>query len=417
MADNYPFDSDNVPYSAVFNQDYTADSAKAVSAEVAQITAISLITIEGGAGGTSAGVGGTGGSVTLLDSAYSTSRDKYSGGDGGTASGSNGAGGGGAAGYTGIGGDAGSAAAANSGGGGGGGASINNLLLGGGGVGLFGKGTTGSAGTTSAAAGGGSRAGSDSAEGGFDGFFDSALAQPNYILSSSSSAPTGLSSGDAATSAAQLLSDYPNASSGFYYININSTPTLVYCDMENDGGGWMLVAKANGVDDSYWKYSDAIWTNSTLLNTTSNPLTTDVHIKTSVYTSYSFTQVRLALQYLSNGIVESTWSGTNFASFMGSGRNSSNSRATWTSWVDTAFNTSGSGWLSNCNQFGTNKAYNYQYIRIGGTVNGENDCNTNDESFGFGSRGISPYTNNLSCGAFSPYGKPSGRKKGWIFVK
>ena len=158
MADNYPFDSSNVPYSAVFNQDYTADSARAVSALVDETISASLITIEGGAGGTSAGVGGTGGSVTLLDSAYSTSRDKYSGGDGGAGGGAlgNGAGGGGAAGYAGVGGDAGSGAAANSGGGGGGGASTNQLLLGGGGVGLFGKGTTGSAGTTSAAAGGGS---------------------------------------------------------------------------------------------------------------------------------------------------------------------------------------------------------------------------------------------------------------------
>lgn len=152
----YPFDSDNFPYGGVFNENYTADSALAISAAVAQTTAVSMITITGGAGGTSAGVGGTGGLVALLDSAYSTSRDKYSGGNGGTASGSNGAGGGGAAGYAGVGGNAGSGAAANSGGGGGGGASTNRLLLGGGGVGLFGKGTTGTAGTTSAAAGGGS---------------------------------------------------------------------------------------------------------------------------------------------------------------------------------------------------------------------------------------------------------------------
>jgi len=419
LADNYPFDSSNVPYSAVFNQDYSADSANAVSSVSATTNAYAAITISGGAGGTSGGVAGAGGSVTTLDTTYSASRGSYSGGNGGTASGSNGAGGGGAAGYSGAGGNSGSAGTGGSGGGGG--ASTNQLLLGGGGVGIFGEGTSGAAGTASAAAGGGSSGGSDSAQGGFDGFFDNDGAQPNYSQvgsSSSSSAPTGLSSSQAATSAAQILADYPNSSSGFYYININSTPTLVYCDMQNDGGGWMLVAKANGVDDNYWKYDDAIWTNSTLLNATSDPIITNVHIKTSVYTSYSFTQVRLAMEYLNNGIVESTWSGTNFASFMGSGSNSSNSRATWTSWVDTAFNTSNTAWLTNCNQFGTNKVYNYQNIRIGGTINGENDCNSNDESFGFGSKGISPYTNNISCGAFSPYGtKPSGRKKGWIFVK
>lgn len=154
----YPFDSDNFPYGGVFNENYTAAAALALSVEQATVTAVSLITIAGGAGGTSVGGGGTGGSVTTLDTAYSASRGSYSGGDGGTGGGAlgNGAGGGGAAGYSGAGGDAGSGAAANSGGGGGGGASINRLLLGGGGVGLFGKGITGTAGTTSAAAGGGS---------------------------------------------------------------------------------------------------------------------------------------------------------------------------------------------------------------------------------------------------------------------
>ena len=189
MTDNYPFDSSNVPYSAVFNQDYTTDSALAVSEPVTQTTAVSMITITGGAGGTSGGVGGTGGLVALLDSAYSTSRDKYSGGNGGTASGSNGAGGGGAAGYSGAGGNAGSAG--TGGAGGGGGASTNQLLLGGGGVGLFGEGTSGSAGTSSAAAGGGSPGGSDSAQGGFDGYFDSDGAQPNYIAIASSSSGGG----------------------------------------------------------------------------------------------------------------------------------------------------------------------------------------------------------------------------------
>lgn len=161
MADNYPFDSSNVPYSAVFNQDYTADSALAVSVLVDQVTAVSMITIAGGAGGTSAGVGGAGGSVTTLDTTYSASRGSYSGGNGGTGGGAlgDGAGGGGAAGYAGVGGNADSAPAANSGAGGGGGASTDKRLYGGGGVGLFGltgnDGTAGN-GATATAAGGGS---------------------------------------------------------------------------------------------------------------------------------------------------------------------------------------------------------------------------------------------------------------------
>jgi hypothetical protein len=229
--------------------------------------------------------------------------------------------------------------------------------------------------------------------------------------------PDGSSAINAADSAVAIKNLTGTTTNGFYFIKINGIPTQVYCDMTNDGGGWMLIAKANGLDDNQWKYDDAIWTNSTLLNETADPITSNVHIKTSVYTSYSFTSVRIAMEYLTNGIVEPTWNSSNFNTFMQSSTNSSNPRSTWTTWVDTAFNTSGSAWLVNCNQYGTNKAFLYQYIKLGGTINGENDCNSNDESFGFGSKGISPYSNNLSCGAFSPYGKPSGRKKGWIFVK
>jgi len=245
----YPFDSDNFPYGGVFNENYTAAAALALSVEQATATAVSLITIAGGAGGTFLGAGGTGGSVTLLDSTYSTSRDKYSGGDGGTGGGAlgNGAGGGGAAGYSGAGGDAGSDG--TGGAGGGGGASTNQLLLGGGGVGLFGEGTPGSAGTASAAAGGGSPGGSDSAQGGFDGYFDSDGAQPNYSILSSSP-PTGLSSDQAATSAAQILSDYPSSTTGTYWIMWDGAPTQIYCDMSTNGGGWMLFACADA--QSQW---------------------------------------------------------------------------------------------------------------------------------------------------------------------
>lgn len=228
----------------------------------------------------------------------------------------------------------------------------------------------------------------------------------------------GSSYSSAAESAVAIKALTGTTVDGFYWININGVPTQVWCDMNNNGGGWMLVAKASGVDDSQWTYDDAYWTNSTLVNETGDALTFNGHIKTKVYTSVPFSQVRIAMNSLSNGIVESGWSNsTSFASFMTYGSSSSNARSVWTTWVDNAFGVSGSAWLANCNQFGTSKAYNYQYIKLGGTINGENDCSSNDEAFGFGVKGISPYGNNLSCGAYSPYGKPSGRKVGWIFVK
>jgi len=283
----YPFDSDNFPYGGVFNENYTAAAALALSVEQTTTTAASMITITGGAGGTSLGDGGTGGSVTTLDTTYSASRGSYSGGDGGTGGGAlgNGAGGGGAAGYSGAGGDAGSDG--TGGAGGGGGASTNQLLLGGGGVGLFGEGTPGSAGTASAAAGGGSPGGSDSAQGGFDGYFDSNGAQPVYVIPSSPAPPTGLSSSQAATSALQILSNYPSSTDGVYWIDLPTVgPTQIYCIMNSSyyGGGWMLAMKATrgttfNFTSSYWE------TNNTL-----NPTAINLNDGDAKYNSYNYFQ-------------------------------------------------------------------------------------------------------------------------------
>jgi hypothetical protein len=229
-------------------------------------------------------------------------------------------------------------------------------------------------------------------------------------------APLG-SVNNPASSAADILTADSTATSGFYYITTDGVDSNVYCDMTNDNGGWMLAAHANGTDNNKWTYNDSSWTNSTTFNETDNPTSTSNHIKTKIYTTRPFTSVRICMGSISNGIVESNWSNsTSFANFMGSSSNSSNSSTTWKNWVNTAFGSS-HAWLVNCNQFGTSKAYNYQWVRLGGTINGENDCNTNDESFGWGSLGISPYTNNYSCGAYSPYGGPNGLRDGWIFVK
>ena len=218
-----------------------------------------------------------------------------------------------------------------------------------------------------------------------------------------------------ANSAQEIMDAGDSSGDGFYWIIIGGNATQVWCDMTNDGGGWMLAARVH-TDNSRWTYNDAYWTNTLLLNE-GQDANYGGHIKTRVYTGYAFSQVRLAMNTLSNGVVEAGWNGSSFNSFMGSSTSSSNSRTTWINWLETAWGSYGQSWLANCNQFGTSKTYNYQYVKIGGTINGENDCSSNDESFGFGLKGISPYTNNTSCGSFSPYGKSSGNRLGWIFLK
>ena len=217
-----------------------------------------------------------------------------------------------------------------------------------------------------------------------------------------------------ATSAQAIIQAGDATGDGFYYITIGGTVRQVWCDMTNDGGGWMMAARVHTSTDR-WYYSDAYWTNSTLLNET-QPYDYGGHIKTWVYTQYPFSQVRFAGNTLSNGLVEPTWTNaTSFASFMGSGTNSSNSRTTWDTFVATAIGT-GTGLQANCNQIGTNKSYNYMWVKIGITANNEGDCNTNDSAIGFGIDGISPYGNTNPFGAFSSSGQNYNRV-GWIFLK
>lgn len=226
----------------------------------------------------------------------------------------------------------------------------------------------------------------------------------------------GSNAAAAADSAAAIKALTGTTTNGFYWILIGSTPTQIWCDMTNDGGGWMLAAKSSGNDDAHWYYSDAAWTDTTTFSADQDAIAYNGHIKTTVFTNRAFTQVRLPMQTLSNAIIEN-WSGSTFASFMNGSASSGNARSVWVNWLNAAWGASGDTWLANCNQFGINKAYNYQNVRLGGTINGEGDCNTNDESFGWGLRGISPYSNNTSSGSYSPYGRPSGRRVAWIFLK
>jgi hypothetical protein len=229
----------------------------------------------------------------------------------------------------------------------------------------------------------------------------------------------GLTYQTAAPSAEYIKTITGTSTNGFYWIYISGEPTQVWCDMQNDNGGWMLVTKTT-TNNSKWSYTDFSWTDSTIFNEGEDAISYAGHIKTKVYTSVAFSRVRLAAGTLSNGIVENNWSDSiSFSNFMTYSVNSSLPKSTWVNWMTNALGTD-PGMQPFCNQIGTNKTYGYQNIKIGGTFNQENDCDSNDSSLGWGSYGATlngsrPWVNDISFGAFNA--GASYTSTGWIFVK
>ena len=73
----------------------------------------------------------------------------------------------------------------------------------------------------------------------------------------------GSSSGRAGASASAIKSLTGTTTDGLYWINWNGSPVQVYCDMNSDGGGWMLTYRVdangnNSCGNGTWDFSPAL---------------------------------------------------------------------------------------------------------------------------------------------------------------
>ena len=73
--------------------------------------------------------------------------------------------------------------------------------------------------------------------------------------------------------------------------NSNGDNYDAYCDMTNDGGGWTLVLKVDGNNNTFI-YADSIWKNSVPYNETSADLTKNEH-KNPAFSYIPFSQIKL----------------------------------------------------------------------------------------------------------------------------
>lgn len=86
----------------------------------------------------------------------------------------------------------------------------------------------------------------------------------------------------------------PTANSGVYSIQPEgvSSEFDVYCDMDYDGGGWTLVMKSSGSDNSF-RYNSKYWTSdSNTLNSESVNLDTTVPTKLKSYNTVNGDEIR-----------------------------------------------------------------------------------------------------------------------------
>lgn len=188
---------------------------------------------------------------------------------------------------------------------------------------------------------------------------------------------------------AAILAEKPSATSGVYTIDpdgeLSTPPIEAHCDMVTDGGGWTLVLKADG-DQNTFAYTAPLWTNQALLNANSPDFDT-TEAKLDTFNSTPFTELLIRMQVpLTSGDVRS----------LRISHAADSLHAVMTTDTYTPFTTppTRDDWKAlagptaslqyNCNRQGFNVQPGYSSIRIGFLGNNEDDCGSPDSYIGVG---------------------------------
>ncbi len=209
-----------------------------------------------------------------------------------------------------------------------------------------------------------------------------------------------------AASCKALLARRPDAPSAVYQLDIDGPQGSLeafsaYCDMTQEGGGWTLVLKADGNQNTF-AYSSALWTNATLLNPTQPDLDA-TEAKLLSFMSMPFTEMLIGMKQ--NGVTR--WASSVGMTFQGpiTGPNGVPSLSAF--FVQTPVDTTSIGgpaeaaatrtqWLglfengyiqSGCNRWGGNVGSSNPgawRLRLGVLGDEQTDCASPDSFIGFG---------------------------------
>ena len=208
-----------------------------------------------------------------------------------------------------------------------------------------------------------------------------------------------------------ILGEGHSRGDGIYWVDPegNGEAFRVYCDMTQAGGGWTLLLKIDGEQDTF-AYASPLWTNREILNPNSTNLDllemkseASLHMPVAEF-RIGFQEPDHAMRFLHLNMKDEKPLRMYF--FYGRFQATEAGRDGWKNLM-----VSGSLQL-NCNREGFN---NGNRVRIGILGNQERDCNTPDSWLGVGANAEGHSVGNLAIGQYNP---DDGERdtRAWAFV-